>query len=877
MRIKHFTLLIILFIAHLSFGQVEKVKYYLRYDESKCWYDICLVILEGSATSTINRAQFNSQITIVVPTGSQFTIEKLNLPLQANQNQTGTKPLVWYVNNFVASPESQPESDFFGITPTLNPTSFYNNLKAKDTIVLFSASIKDVTTCGQGVRFFENGIDPGSAAPGMNGGDFSNGFTMGSTEQIYFDNVPTKRPTKPIVKELVSSCVGGINISFNTQAQSCHGLNSYLWKGPNGFTSTTKNVSIPNATSANDGQYTLFISDAMNCRDTIKVNAVSAPNAGQDQYVKCFNNGKTVLNSSATGQWDFLPNQSVGTVSINGALSESVIELSQFSTKGTYTFTRKNANCADTVKIFVDDICDCSLGNFITQPQIIEYCGSAIDILINGVELPSNRYKWLYQFNNGNLKLAPGENIKKNFYTEQLGVGQHLFRRVYYNEDNTCADTSSAVVLIVKEAISASGDITKPCYKEAIVDITSEGNGYWQVGALSAGSLKIKDFYANNTQLSQFSSAGIYYLIWTNDICSDTVVINAKPLCGCVEAKVDEIRNVCSGDNVVLKGSCPDGRWDILGGILPGVTIDSVNNGNAHITIDWKKAPKTFKAKFTVDFESILLSDTTTLYLRPNPTLNVGHDFDFCRESSEVIISASGGHSGFIWSNGSTNRYILVSPSVKTNYSVEAQNVYGCKGRDTMTVFVREKPKGQIPAVIRSKVGEKLVLNAGFWTEAMEYIWTGPNNFESRNKIVTFNAAKTEHVGVYTLTVISSYDCYAYATVNVEVANTFNSPNIAKIQIQKSTITNRGSDALELYGDQIRIYPNPASEMVSIKHDNITQGQVQILDFMGKVIMTKHISSKLTEMEVSNLASGTYFVKVLSEGLRLTDRLVIIR
>jgi hypothetical protein len=96
---------------------------------------------------------------------------------------------------FCNSPGSAaPQSDFHSITPTLSPAAFYNNLTAGDSIRLFSLSISPVTNCGSGIYIYRNGIDPGSSAPGMGGGDFNNGFTMGSANQLYTGNITQLNP-----------------------------------------------------------------------------------------------------------------------------------------------------------------------------------------------------------------------------------------------------------------------------------------------------------------------------------------------------------------------------------------------------------------------------------------------------------------------------------------------------------------------------------------------------------------------------------------------------------------------------------------------------------------------------------------------------------
>ncbi len=871
---------ILIFCSLIASAQVDKVKYHLRYNEAVCLWEMCLVIEEGAATAPIHRAQFNSQISIVVPTGSIFTIEKSFMPLQANQNYTGTKPLTWFVNNFLSSPQSQPQSDFIGIAPVLNPTSFFNNIKAKDTIMLFRASISGLSKCSEGVRIYENGKDPDSSAPGMNGGDFSNGYTMGSLDQKYSGNVKTKGPSLPIVKNLMTDCSNGLSISFTTSLLPCHGSNTFLWKGPNGFTTTNQNVSIPNATNANNGEYTLYIADNLGCKDTVSVVANAAPNAGADSYVRCYTSGVGVLQSSTPGEWQILSAESAGTaiiVDVDGLNSE----VRSFSAKGFYTFERDNGQCADKVKIYVDDVCNCSAGNIISTVESTEFCGKAEDVKLEGGQLAGDDYLWIYKFNSGNFRLAPGANIFQDYTTLALGKGDHTFRRIYTNQNGTCADTSQAIIITVKDEISTQGDTVLQCYKDATVNLKAFGDGYWVVNSENPGLLNLSNYLDRNAVVSQFSQPGIYKLIWTNDFCSDTVVIDAKPWCGCFEAKVDESKNLCQGDKIVLNGSCSNGKWDLLGVTTNVAKIDSVVNGNAYLTFDWKTIPNTFKAIFNVEFGPLVLSDTMTLYKRISPNLELGENFDYCRGSEDVIISTAGATNGYLWSNGATSRYILVSPEVTTKYGVIARNDFGCKGYDTVTVFVHEKPKGQLPSSIKMKVGEKLTINSGFWTEAIDYIWTGPNDYYAKKKNLVIENMQFADAGVYTLAVMSAYDCYTYATVRVDVvAAALTNPTNVVVGEQEGALETRiFKTEIPSVSHKLNIVPNPSTTITKLSFAPYeSESTLLVYNHLGQVVIKDVIASNVSAILLNgqDLQAGIYSVLVLNGNNRTSARWIIV-
>lgn len=184
-------LLLIFFccFTSISYCQITSVDYLMKYNCESNQYDVSIVILEGSATSIPERVQLNSQISIVVPTGESIVIMNKYMPLQSNQQYTGSAPLNWTLSNPIFAPEGQPENDFYSIFPKLSPASFYNDLEEGDVVMLFSFTAGSTGQYDEDVRFYKNGIDPGDSDPGMGGGDFSNGFTIGSPENIYNGNV----------------------------------------------------------------------------------------------------------------------------------------------------------------------------------------------------------------------------------------------------------------------------------------------------------------------------------------------------------------------------------------------------------------------------------------------------------------------------------------------------------------------------------------------------------------------------------------------------------------------------------------------------------------------------------------------------------------
>lgn len=184
MKITISIFLVSFLILTSSWCQVTSVKYGLEYNEDTEYFEGKLIVLSGTATTIPQRIQFNAQFTVITPTGAELTLVESFMPLNSNHDYTGTDPLQWVVGSPIISPDQQPQSDFYRITPDLGITSHYNNLAPGDEIHLFNLSVTGDNVCEPNVRVFEHGIDPKTIWVA----DLSNGFTLGSINQIYSGN-----------------------------------------------------------------------------------------------------------------------------------------------------------------------------------------------------------------------------------------------------------------------------------------------------------------------------------------------------------------------------------------------------------------------------------------------------------------------------------------------------------------------------------------------------------------------------------------------------------------------------------------------------------------------------------------------------------------
>ena len=164
---------------------------------------------------------------------------------------------------------------------------------------------------------------------------------------------------------VVASNTGPYCEGATIQLNGTTGGTSYSWTGPNGFTSSLQNPTIPNSTVAMAGTYSLTVTGT-GCSTAITTNVVVlppiAPNAGVDDTV-CFGSPINLVGvltvPTDTKLWTYLatgitPTPTVQILPASNNLTPTV----NVSQPGLYTFilTETNPVCGskkDTVKIFV--------------------------------------------------------------------------------------------------------------------------------------------------------------------------------------------------------------------------------------------------------------------------------------------------------------------------------------------------------------------------------------------------------------------------------------------------------------------------------------------------------------------------------------------
>jgi gliding motility-associated-like protein len=346
---------------------------------------------------------------------------------------------------------------------------------------------------------------------------------------------------------------------------------TYLWKGPNGFTSTQRNPVISNVTKANAGHYILTLINNNGCASTadtanVAVDDFPIANAGPNQLV-CSTNPSVTLNGiisggTTTGVWS---------TSGTGAFSQATNQLNAL-----YIPSTQDINAGSVVLTLAStskDDCNFALSSMTIsfQPPPTAYAGANKEVCTQDVSVPLNGQATfgssMLWTSTGTGKFTPSARVAAPSYIPSASDIANGSVFLTFNVNSTLCEAASSnmtIKFIPPPTVIAGKDI----YLE-------KGRPYMltpQVNETNVHYLWSPNKYISNDTLKN------PIIIGTHDITYTLTVTDPR---GCVsqdEIKVKELDPLVIPNTFTPNSDGVNDLWDIPALLkYPSVTVDVFN------------------------------------------------------------------------------------------------------------------------------------------------------------------------------------------------------------------------------------------------------------------------------------------------------------
>ncbi len=325
-------------------------------------------------------------------------------------------------------------------------------------------------------------------------------------------------------------------------------------------------------------------------------------------------------------------------------------------------------------------------------------------------------------------------------------------------------------------------------------------------------------------------------------------------------------------DGAILEGSADNGAtWSKVGAsdtsfyssfnngspnpVLQQPWWSGSSNGWSHVSAFASEFANEPNVKFRFRFQSDEVNNDEGVLIDDFKVEDVflatvsSSELEICEgDSVQLTVDILGGVPPFnyAWSPSHLVSDSLVSnpfalPNESTNFIVMLSDATGRVTYGSVHVDVLPEPPLDLGTDIEAL--PPVVLDAG--PDYIVYAWS------------TLEATQTIEVtvtGEYSVFVVDENGCDASDDIYVTITNSIN----------------------EINNEELRIYPNPATDVVTI-NSNLKAAELVLTDISGKVLKSCYILTRPSEykLKVDDLAAGTYFVQLKNEDSIQKCKLII--
>ncbi len=618
-------------------------------------------------------------------------------------------------------------------------------------------------------------------------------------------------------------CKNAINYSSNSPVcvnspinLKASGGTTYSWTGPNGFSSTQQNPTIPNATILNSGIYSCNISGTGGCDGTftieVKVEDKTAPVPTVANLPLITGNCKTIIKVIPTA-----------TDVCMGNIVATTANPLQYSLPGNYVITWK-----------YDD----GNGNISTQNQNVTITSEPLPIAnaaqnfckiispkISDLQITGTSIKWYNAAGNplsSNTVLTDGT----KYYASQTLNG--------------CESAKTEVKVTLNDPMAPTGSTQQDfcsAQNPTISHLTVTGQNiiwYDSAGAMLTSSTPLSD-------------SKTYYATQTVGGCESTqkLAVKVSVANGGIPAN-DYATAFCNDTTANTKTVDLNNYITNLIANTAGLIFEFYDSANQLIANPANQKLNIGLNAFHVKISNALgcfVYVKLNLTLHPKPALNLPASAEFCAGQS-VDLDAGSGFSSYEWNKDgsgapvSTNQILNVTTA--GTYNLKVKNSFGCE--NSASVTVTQSSLGTITGVqIVNNTATVIMSNSGSFLYSLDNaVWQSSNTFTNLSN------------GNHTVYVKTSGDC-VIGQMNFTIFNVPNSftPNADGI-----------NDTWKI--DGMENYPN---------------SDIKVYDRNGKLVLSKITAGTFEwdgKFDSRALPTGSYwYIIKVSDGRILNGWLLI--
>ncbi|MGB1039895.1 MAG: hypothetical protein ACPGVD_03405, partial [Flavobacteriales bacterium] len=615
-------------------------------------------------------------------------------------------------------------------------------------------------------------------------------------------------PTITIAAITGNVCVDGTtDIALDATNTGTQAI-TYAWSGPNGFSANTLDAIIVNATSADNGQYTLVSTSANGCQNVTSINVditdePVAPTLNVSDATICDGESITLTGTNYTVpvSGNITYNWAVTSLgSGNGGLptalnSSTIVATPNGADTYTYTYSATIEGCQSDVTSIVVVVEDApTIAPFATGDTTCVDGTTDMSLFANSTGTPVVTWAW-----SGPAGFT--SNIENPIVSNITAANSGTYTLVATSA-NGCMTTNNVNVNITDEPTNptlTASDMTI-CLGETTT-LTGTPYSIATNGSISYNwSVNVNGGLPTNTDASTLvaepTAAGTYTYVYsvTVDGCqstdaSVTVIVEDAPTIApsvtgdltCVDGTTDMqlFANVTPPPAVVTYA------WSGPSGFTSNIADPIVSNITSANSGTYTLVATSANGCTTTELVDIDITDEPA-----NPTLGVS-DATICLGESVILTGtpynvSTGGSSGIItynWSqtaNGGLPTADQLSTLVATptaagtiiyTYSV---TIDGCQSADaTVTITVQDAPTidpqivGNLTCVDGTTDAQLQANSTG--TPVITWVWSGPNGFSSSDENPILSNITSANSGTYTLTATSANGCTTTDNVNVNI------------------------------------------------------------------------------------------------------------